>query len=79
MVITKRVEGEVEYNDGEFAEVQTYGVEGIEKNLLLEALQIHREDTGDTTEEFQKQFPIGTVMEILTTTKITIKPEPILR
>ena len=34
MVVSKKVEGEVEYNDGDFAEVQTFGIEGIEKNLL---------------------------------------------
>jgi hypothetical protein len=31
MVVSKKVEGEVEYNDGDFAEVQTFGIEGIEK------------------------------------------------
>ena len=42
MVVRKRVEVEVEYNDGEFAEVLTYGTEGIDKGLLLETIQIHR-------------------------------------
>ena len=51
MVVSKKVEGEVEHNDGEFAEVQTFGIEGIEKNLLLAIFQIHREDTNDTAEE----------------------------
>ncbi len=45
MVVRKRVEGRIEYNDGEFAEVQTVGIEGIEENLLLVTIQIHREDT----------------------------------
>jgi len=36
MLTSKRVECRVEYNDGEFAEIQTIGIEGIEKNLLLE-------------------------------------------
>ena len=31
MIITKKVSGEVDLNDGEFVEVQTIGVEGIEK------------------------------------------------
>jgi len=44
---SKRVEGAVEYNDGEFAEVLTYGIEGIDKDLLLETIQIHPDDAAD--------------------------------
>ena len=73
MIVTKRVEGEVEFNDGEFAEVQTYGIEGIEKDLLLQTVQIHREDTDNTCDEFQNRFSVGTVLEITTTTEFTIK------
>jgi hypothetical protein len=76
MIVTKRVEGEVEFNDGEFAEVQTYGIEGIERDLLLRTVQIHREDIHDTKEEFQKRLPVGTVLEIITTTEFTAKLEP---
>jgi hypothetical protein len=36
MLTSKRVEGQVEYNDGQFAEVQTIGIEGIDEDLLLE-------------------------------------------
>ncbi len=72
MVTSKRVGGEVEYNDGEFAEVQTFGIEGIERDLLLETIQIHRGDTEDTPEEFQRRFPIGMRFTILTTTKIEV-------
>ena len=42
MVIRKKVKGVVEFNDGDFAEVQTVGIEGIEKNLLLWKIQLHR-------------------------------------
>ena len=73
MIVTKRLEGEVEFNDGEFAEIQTYGIEGIEKDLLLKTVQIHREDTDDTSDEFQRRLPVGTVLEIATTTEITPK------
>ena len=76
MIVTKRVEGEVQFSDGEFAEVQTYGIEGIEKDLLLQTVQIHREDTDKTSDEFQKGFSVGTVLEIITTTEFTIKLEP---
>ena len=40
MITRQRVEGEVECNDGEFAEVATTGIEGIEKNLRLDTLHI---------------------------------------
>jgi hypothetical protein len=73
VIVTKRLEGEVEFNDGEFAEIQTYGIEGIEKDLLLKTVQVHREDTDDTSDEFQRRLPVGTVLEIATTTEITPK------
>jgi hypothetical protein len=41
----RQVHGEVECNDGEFAEIQTVGIDDIEKNLQTETIQIHREDT----------------------------------
>ncbi|MFL6305715.1 MAG: hypothetical protein ACJ72H_19475 [Candidatus Sulfotelmatobacter sp.] len=75
MIVTKRVEGEVQFNDGEFAELQTYGIEGIEKDLLLQTVQIHREDTDSTSDKFLKRFSVGTVLEITTTTEFTIKLE----
>ncbi len=71
MVVSQKVEGEVEYNDGDFAEVQTFGIEGIEKNLLQDIFQIHRDDTSDTSEEFQLRFPVGTHLALVTTTEIT--------
>jgi len=79
MLASKRVEGEVEYNNGEFAEVQTIGIEGIEKDLLSETTQIHRCDTEDTPEEFQQRFPVGMRLNILTITEITKKRAPLRR
>ena len=73
MIATRTVEGLVEFNDGEFAEVQTYGIEGIEKDLLLRVVQICLRDTGNTSEEFQRRFPVGTRVEIVTSTEIVIK------
>ena len=70
MSIHKKLQGQVEYNDGEFAEVQTAGMEGIEKNLLLDTLQIHRSETNDSPEEFQKRFPVGMSLNILQITEI---------
>jgi hypothetical protein len=71
IVIRKRVEGQVLYNDGEFSEIQTNGIEGIEEGLLLNKIQTHREDTSDTPEEFQRRFPIGMWVDIMTITEIT--------
>ena len=70
MIITKKVAGEVHFNNGEFAEVQTIGVEGIEEDLLLDTLQLHREDTSDTPDQFRRRFSIGMWLNIITTTKI---------
>jgi hypothetical protein len=58
IVVQKKVHGQVDYNDGEFAEVQVAGVEGIEKGLWLHSLQIHRGDTKDTPEQFQRRFQL---------------------
>ena len=77
MLTRKRVEGKVEDNDGSFADVLIFGLEGIEENLLLETIQIHREDTEDTPKEFQKRFPVGTTVIILTTTEIMVKAEDV--
>ena len=45
MKVHKRLEGEVQYNDGQFAEVQTVGTEGLEQGLRLDTIQLHREDS----------------------------------
>jgi hypothetical protein len=71
IVVQKTVKGRVDYNDGEFAEVQTVGIEGIEEDLWLETIQVHREDTEDLPEEFQRRFPVGMWLDISTTTDIT--------
>jgi len=75
VVIRKRVKGWVDYNDGEFAEIQIVGIEGIEKDLWLKTIQIHREDTNDTPEDFQRRFPVDMWLDILTTTDIAASPE----
>ena len=59
MFTSKRVEGQVEYNNGEFAEVVTIGIEGIEKGLWLDTIQISSCDTNDTAEQFLDRFPVG--------------------
>ena len=70
MIVRKQVEGAVQYNNGEFAEVDTIGIEGLEKDLLLETIQVHRCDTEDTSEEFQRRFPVDVRLDILTITEI---------
>src|SRR5271167_2526582 len=73
MVIRKRVEGEVRYNHGDFAEVETIGIEGIEKDLWLDTIHIDCSQTEDTPEEFQHRFPVGMRLGILTIIEITKK------
>lgn len=74
MITRKRVEGEVVHNNGEFAEVNICGVEGIEEGLFLDTIQIHVEETSDTPEEFEQRFPVGAWLNIWTTTEITPLP-----
>lgn len=71
IVVRKKTKGRVDYNDGEFAEVQIVGVEGIEEDLWLETIQVHRADTNDLPEEFRHRFPVGLWLDILTITDIT--------
>jgi hypothetical protein len=72
-IIRKLVLGSVEYNDGEFAEIQTSGKEGADEGILLEIIQAHREDTCDTSEEFQRRFPVGARANIVMITEITVR------
>jgi hypothetical protein len=71
VIVTKKVEGEVDYNNGEFAELKTIGIEGIEDGLWLGTITIHRENTGCSSEEFLQGFVVGELLEIVTTTEIT--------
>jgi hypothetical protein len=67
-----RREGPVVYNNGDIAEVEAGGVEGEEKGLFLETIQLDAGDTGDTPEEFQRRFPVGTWLKLSITTEITV-------
>jgi hypothetical protein len=71
LIIRKVLEGRIAHNDGDFAEIETIGTVGIEKNLWLDTIQTHREDTNDTTEGFQRRFPVGTWVDICVSTTIT--------
>jgi hypothetical protein len=53
VISQKRVHGEVQYNDGEFAEIQTVGIEEGEENLLLETIQVHRQDMSCSCAQFR--------------------------
>jgi hypothetical protein len=76
IVSQKRVRGEVECNDGEFAEIQTVGIEGGEKDLLLETIQVHREDTSYSCDQFRDKLPAESWLDICTTVEITrLKPD----
>jgi hypothetical protein len=69
MIALKKMGGEVLYNDGKFAEIQTHGIEGPEEGLLLEILQAHIEDTTDTPEEFRQRFPVQKRLIVTTITE----------
>jgi hypothetical protein len=71
IVSQNRVHGEVEYNDGNFAEIQTVGIEGMEKDLLLETIQVHQHDTSYTCEQFREKLPVGSWLNICTTIEVT--------
>ena len=58
-------------DDGELAEIQTVGIEGIEKNLLLKTIQTHRGDTSYSCKQFQDKLPVGTRLDICTTIEVT--------
>lgn len=72
MIIRKQLEGDVEFNNGEFAEVLTSGTDGDEKGLALDTIQLHVEDTEDTPEQFQQRFPVDSRVSIVTTTEVTV-------
>ena len=70
MIIRKRVAGRVEYNEGDFAEIQTVGTEGIDEDLLLDRFQIDRYDTKDTPKAFKRRFPVGMWLDVSTTIEV---------
>jgi hypothetical protein len=71
VVSQERVHGQIEFNDGEFAEIQTVGIDGLEKDLLLGTIQVHREDTSYSCEQFQDKLPVGSWLDICTTIEVT--------
>ena len=73
IIVSKQTEGEVQYNDGEFAEIQASGIGGIEKDLLPDTIQINRDDTGDTPEVFKRKLEAGMWLDITTQTVLTVQ------
>jgi hypothetical protein len=67
LTIRKRVEGQVQCNQGDFAEIVTHGISGIDTGLIVETIQISRYDTSDGTKEFRRKFRVGTLLDIMTT------------
>ena len=64
--VLSKVRGLVVHNDGQFAEVELGGIEGIEENIFLTTIQLHVEHTQMTEEEFRNRFPVGASMTIRT-------------
>jgi hypothetical protein len=46
------------------------GIVGIEKDLLLETIQVHRCDTDDSGEQFRDRYPVGSWLDIRTTIEV---------
>jgi hypothetical protein len=53
IVFRMQVQGDVVFNDGECAAIQTVGIEGTEKDLLLQTIQVHRGDAEYSCGQFQ--------------------------
>jgi hypothetical protein len=70
MIIRKKVKGHIEHNDGEYAEIQTVGIIGYEKDLLLGTIQVHRGDTDHSCAEFQDKLRIGSWVNICTSIEV---------
>jgi len=66
----KRVFGKVEFNDGWFAEIQTFGIEGVEKNILLDIIQVHPEEMTLSEQQFRQEFGVGSMLDITTITEL---------
>lgn len=71
MTIHKKLAGKIQHNDGDCAEIQVVGRQGIDRDLLLDRFQVDRADTTDTSEEFLQRFPIGLWLDITSITEIT--------
>jgi hypothetical protein len=71
VTIQKRVEGQVVFNNGQFVEIETYGIDGIETGLILDTIQIDRCEAATDTRNFKRTFPRGTCLEISTTLEIS--------
>lgn len=71
MIVCRKTQGKVSYNDGEFTEVEISGIEGTEEGLFLDTVQFHRCDTSNAPDEFRRRFPVGAHLDILTITEIT--------
>jgi hypothetical protein len=76
MVNRKEVMGEVVHNDGEFAEIQTFGIDGIETGLLLDTIQLFRCDsngrcnTNGGPRTFQRKLQVGALLDIIVTVEV---------
>jgi hypothetical protein len=71
VTIQKRVEGQVVFNNGQFAEIETYGIDGIETGLFLDTIQVDRGATASDMRNFKRTFRRGTCLEISTTLEIS--------
>jgi hypothetical protein len=57
MIVQKRLGGHVICNDGEFAEIETFEIEGPDYGLLRKSIDADRYDLGDSPENSSRGFP----------------------
>jgi hypothetical protein len=67
MMTHKRLEGTVEYNNVDFAEIQTIGTEGPEKGDFLWIPSKLASPTPRTPLSLERRLPVGIWLEIWTT------------
>jgi hypothetical protein len=63
-VTKKRVFGRVKFNEGWYCEIETFGIEGVEKNILLDTIQVDNEEMRE--EQFRQEFRVGSILDITT-------------
>ena len=75
-IIERRELGRVSFNDGDFAELEISGTEGVEEGIFLETIQVSRDDTGQTVQDFLRSFIVGTEFNVRRIVQIIPRREP---
>ena len=52
------------------AEIQTFGIEGVERDIPLDSIQVHPEEMTLSEEQFRPEFRVGSMLGITTITEL---------